>query len=137
MIFDQQTMFSDAQAITGDAVSTNTVDLGPINAGIVRDIGNGKPIPIRVQVVDDFDKLTSLNVSLQVDDNDAFSSPKTVWTSGEIALASLKAGYAFTIDYVPRGTDERYLRLSYDVTGTDPDNGAITAGITMGNPSHG
>ena len=29
MIFDKQNLFSDAQAITADAASTNVIDLGP------------------------------------------------------------------------------------------------------------
>ena len=132
MILDNQTLFSDAQAITADAGSTNTIDLAPIASGIVRDIGAGIGIPLAIQVVEAFNNLTSLAVLVQVDDNTSFSSAKTVATTPAIALASLVAGYRFNIDYVPRGTDERYMRLYYDITGTAPTTGKITAGITMG-----
>ena len=136
MILDNQTLFSDRQALTATAASTNTIDLSPIGPGIVRDIGPGNPIPITVQVVTAFTGLTSLAVTLQVDDNPTFSSPKNVISSGAIPLASLVAGYQFNMDYIPRGTDERYMRLNYTVVGTGTA-GAVTAGVTMGNQTNG
>lgn len=136
MIFDQQTLLSDAQAITATAVSTNTIDLGPIKAGLVRDIGKGKAIPLLIQVVETFNTLTSLTFALQVDDADTFGSPKTVWSS-TVVLADLKAGKVIVPEFVTRGTDERFMRLNYTVTGTNPTLGKITAGVTMGNQSNG
>ena len=136
MILCQQTLLSDAQAIVATAVSTNTIDLGPIRAGIVRDIGKGVPIPLLVQVVEGFNNLTSLGIALQVDDNSAFSSPKTVWSQAPV-LADLKAGYMVVPEFIPRGTNEQFLRLNYTVTGTAPTLGKITAGVTMGNQSNG
>lgn len=137
MIFDQQTLLSDAQAITATAVSANVIDLGPIKTGIVRDIGKGQPIPLRVQVVETFNTLTSLTFALQVDDNEAFGSPKTVWTSPAVVLADLKAGKVIVPEYIPRGTDERYMRLSYTVAGTNPTLGKVTAGVVLGAQSNG
>lgn len=136
MIFDQQTLLSDAQAITATAASTNVIDLGPIKAGIVRDIGKGKQIPLRVQVVETFNNLTSLTIALQVDDSAAFGSPKTVWSQTPV-LADLKAGYVVVPEFITRGTDEQFMRLNYTVTGTAPTLGKITAGVTMGNQSNG
>lgn len=136
MIFDQQNLLSNAQAITATAASTNTIDLGPIATGMVRDIGKGKGIPLRIQVVEDFNNLTSLAVALQTDDNTGFASPKTVWTQS-LVLADLKAGRVVIPEWVTRGTDERYMRLNYTVTGTAPTTGKITAGVTMGNQSNG
>lgn len=129
MILDNQTLLSNAQAITADAGSTNQIDLSPRGAGIVRDIGPGKPIPLLIQVVEQFNNLTSLVVSIQVDEDSAFGTPKTVAQSQAIPLASLVPGYAFNLDYVPRGTDERYMRVYYDITGTAPTTGKITAGV--------
>lgn len=136
MIFDQQSILSDAQAITATAASTNVIDLGPIATGIVRDIGKGTQTPLLIQVVESFNNLTSLTVALQTDDNEAFSSAKTVW-SEVIVLASLTAGFVAIPEFIPRGTNERYMRLNYTVTGTAPTTGKITAGITMGNQSNG
>ncbi|RJT42004.1 hypothetical protein D3227_04820 [Mesorhizobium waimense] len=136
MIFDQQTLLSDAQAITATAASTNIIDLGPINAGFARDIGKGKPIPLRVQVVEAFNNLTSLAVALQTDDNAGFASAKTVWTT-TVVLADLILGKVIIPEFIPRGTDERYMRLNYTVTGTAPTLGKITAGAVMGSQSNG
>lgn len=134
MILDNQTLFSDQQAITVTAASTNVIDLSPIAGGLARDIGPGKPIPVLVQVTEDFDAAgaATLTVSLQVDDNSSFSSPKTVISTAAIALADLKAGYQVNLDYVPRGTNERYMRLNYAV-GTGPMTaGKVHAGILWG-----
>src|SRR3546814_6230595 len=128
MIMDNTLVFSDGQAITADAGSTNVIDLGatgtPYGAAsaLVRDIGKGGcNISLYVGVVEAFNTLTSLQISLQVDDNAAFSSAKTVAQSAAIPLADLTLGAEIAFpDYVPEGTDERYMRLYYDVTGTAP-----------------
>lgn len=128
-ILDQQTLFSDAQAITADAASTNVIDLGPIMS--TRDIGPGKAIPVLIQVVEAFAGLTSLNVAIQVCAAEGFGSGvKTVAKSAEILLADLKVGYEIPLSWIPKGTDLRYMRLYYDVTGTGTA-GKITAGITL------
>lgn len=139
MIVDNTLVFSDGQAITADAGSTNVVDIGAAgtpyghSAAVARDIGKATDIPIWVSVTESFTNLTSLTISLQTDDNAAFSSAKTVATSAAIPLASLVAGYKFTWPAtLPEGTDERYLRLYYDVTGTAPDAGKIFAAIVAG-----
>lgn len=136
MIFDQQTLLSDQQAITASAASTNILDLGPIASGIVRDIGKGKQIPLLIQVTEAFNNLTSLKFELQVDDNSGFSSATTVWSS-TLLLADLKAGKVVIPEFIPRGTNEKFGRLYYTVTGTAPTAGKITAGVTMGNQSNG
>jgi hypothetical protein len=134
MIFDRQSLLSDAQAITATARSTNNVALTPRANGIVRDIGKGKPIPFLIQVVETFNNLTSLTIALQVDHDIAFGSPKTVW-SQVVVLADLVAGKVIIPEYIPRGADEDYLSINYTVTGTAPTLGKITAGVTMGNQS--
>jgi hypothetical protein len=134
MIFDNTLLFSDAQAITADAASTNIVDLG--NTGtpyggrkLVADIGKGIKIPLFAFVTASFNNLTSLAISIQCDDNEAFSSPKEVGTR-TYALAFLTAGRELPFpEELMEGIDERYVRLFYDVTGTAPTTGAITAGV--------
>lgn len=138
MIFDAQSLFSDAQAITGDAPSTNTIDLGvpgtPKHAKgpITQDIGKAHAIPLRIQVVEGFNNLTSLNIEMETDSDVAFGSAKTV-TTISVPLADLEAGYVAPMVYVPRGVDARYVRLNYDVVGTAPTTGKITAGLVFGN----
>lgn len=137
MLFDLQSMFSDAQAITGDAVSENVIDLGPVDtpkhaAGpITRDLGKGRHIPVVIQVVEDFDALTSLTVAVEVDDAENFATAETV-ASVTVLLADLVAGKRIPPMYIPEGVNKRYVRLNYDVTGTDPTTGKITAGLVFG-----
>lgn len=149
MIFDRTTRLSNDQAITATAASTNVLDTGKIGtphgdlAALKTNLGLSQCIPFLIQVTENFaaEGAATLTVALQVDDNEAFSSPKTVWTSPAYALAVLKAGANLgVVNYVPSGTpglgpDERYLRLNYTV-GTGPMTaGKITAGVVAAIPT--
>jgi len=140
MIFDMTNLFSDRQEVTTTAVSTNTIDLGvsqtPINgiAPLKRDLGAGCAVPLVVQVVADFAGLTDLTVELQVSDAPD-SGFTTVASSATVAAADLVAGRSFEPQYIPQGTDKRYVRLNYVVTGT-ATAGAIVAGITTGHQTN-
>jgi len=143
MIMDRTLLFSDRQAITATAASTNVVDLGAAgtvygaSAPMVRDVGHGTNIPMVVTVTETFNNLTSLAIALQVDDNAGFASPRTVSTHTHL-LADLAANGKYLLpDSLPAGTNERYVRLLYTVTGTAPTLGRITAGVTAGNQSNG
>lgn len=137
MIFDSTNLFSDAQAVTVTAASTNVIDLGatdiPKHAAnaITRDMGKGRPIDLRIQVVESFAALTSLKVSVQTDTVEGFGSAVTILESPAVALASLVAGYVFPIQWVPRGSVGRYLRLNYTVAGVAATAGKITAGMVF------
>lgn len=138
MIFDAQTRFSNAQAVTASAASTNVIDL--MAAGIPygndvalsRDLGIFD-IPLRIQVTTAFATLTSLKVAVQTDDNSSFSSATTVLETEAIAAAALVAGYQFNIDKFPLKTSERYVRLYFTVAGSDATAGKITAGVVAAN----
>ena len=138
MIFDTESMFSDAQAVTATAASTNIIDLGapqtPMHAqaAITQDVGRGTAAPIRIQVVEAFNTLTSLKIDIEVDNDVNFGSAKVV-ASVTVLLADLVAGYVAPMAYLPRGADGRYIRLNYTVAGTDPTEGKITAGWVFGN----
>lgn len=135
MILDSTGVFSDSQAITASAASTNIVDLGATGtvpyagSALVRDIGKGRPLPLRIQVTEAFNNLTSLAINLESDDNTGFSSPKVCATQ-TINLAGLTLGAVFEVlAYVPVGTNERYLRLNYTVAGTAPTLGRVTGAL--------
>jgi hypothetical protein len=136
MILDRQTLFSDRQLVTATAGSVDQIDLSPRGSGVIRDIGAGGAVPLYVQVVESFNNLTSLTISVQVDEDSAFGSPTTVAVSPAIPLAQLVAGFSFPqlVDNVPRGTNERYMRLLYTIAGTAPTTGRITAGISLTGP---
>ena len=126
MYQDKQGEFSAAQAITGDAVSTNVVDTGAVGPG---DNEAGE-YDVVVQVIQAFNTLTSLTVSLQTATDAAFTTPVTLKSETK-ALAALTAGARFMgLNDVPDGA-LRFLRLNYDVTGTDPTEGTITARVTV------
>ena len=126
MIIDKENLFSENQAITGSAVSTNLVDLGP------GDKGPGEELNLFVQVTEAFNNLTDLTVEVQTDDDAAFPAPVVVARSPAVAAAALTAGAEITgIRALPQGL-KRYLRLNYVVTGTNPTTGKVTAGLTLG-----
>lgn len=141
MILSQQAIFSDDQAITGTALSTNVIDLGvagtPYGAGapLNNDKGKGTPVPILIQVTEDFNTLTTLTVTIEVAAVAAMTS-STVLVTQVIALADLVAGKQTFVQCLPNGVDQRYLAVRYTVGGSNPSAGAITAGISMGNQTN-
>jgi len=140
MILSAQQLFSDDQAITATALSTNVIDTGvrgtPYDAAAALngDIGKGNPIPILIQVTEAFNTLTSLTVTLET--GDVAGTLGTVLNTESILLADLVAGKQTFMQYVPNGAEGRYLGVRYTVVGTDPTEGQITAGISMGNQTN-
>tara|TARA_R110000737_G_scaffold103999_2_gene137172 strand:+ start:1064 stop:1495 length:432 start_codon:yes stop_codon:yes gene_type:complete len=135
MILSVQQLFSNDQAITATAVSTNVIDLGvsatPYGAAAAlnHDIGKGTAVPILIQVTEAFDNLTSLAIAIEVGST---TSLGTVLSTQTILLADLVAGKQTAVAVLPRGADVRYLGVRYTVAGTAPSAGKITAGVTMG-----
>lgn len=142
MIFSQQQIFSDAQAVTVTAISENVIDLGvratPYDAAapLNGDKGPGNKIPLLMQVVEDFATLTSLTITVETSENADLSSSTVVYSTGAIAAADLVAGYQAAVDVLPNKVTGRYLGIRYTVTGTTATAGAVTAGITMGNQTN-
>ncbi len=142
MIFDRTLLFSNAQAITADAASTDSIDLGATGtvmfaaSPLVRDIGRGACVPLLIQVVEAFNNLTDMRVIVQVDDNTGFTTPKNV-IEAAIPLAQLTAGRTFPILAIPPGANERYMRIFYDITGTAPTLGKVTAGVVAAIQTNG
>jgi hypothetical protein len=138
MILDNTLLFSDQQAITATAVSTNVIDWGAGSvifgdaAVIPRNLGTGFKLPLLMQVTEAFATLTSLTITLQTDDNSGFSSQATRWTSQAIPVASLVLGVTLALDCLLPTTPERYMRLNYTVGGSNATAGKITAGIVGG-----
>lgn len=137
MLYDSTLMFSDDQAITASAVSTNVLDFGAVDtpkhaaAALARDMGKGNEAEIRIQVTEDFATLTSLTVKLQGSVDEAFSSPVDLQTTVAVAAADLVAGKVFSIDDFEIGSTYRYYRLSYVVAGSDATAGKVHAGIVF------
>jgi hypothetical protein len=116
MIIDSRLNVSRMQALTGTSAvaSTDTIDLGStrlIGPGeamwwvIVARVGLGGTTP-------------TMTISIQTDDNSAFSSAATLDTAPTLAAAAFATGQKIILP-MP-WTNERHLRLSYTMGGTSP-----------------
>jgi hypothetical protein len=136
MILDLNLLFCENQAITGDAISTNVIRLQDAGtphgdaAPLIRNLGAGEHIPLLIQVTEDFNTLTSLEITLETSDSADLSSSTVMAASGAIPLAKLLAGFrpAFT-RVLPDGENQDYLGLRFNVTGSNPTTGKITAAL--------
>lgn len=129
MILDKLLMFSEAQAVTASAASTDVIDLGPID-GTRRDIGVGYPLELFVNVNTTAAAAGAATVNIQLQTSPDNSTWTTLTSSGDLALSALTAGKRVMSQKVPQGV-QRYLRVNY-VVGTGPlTAGAFTAGINL------
>lgn len=125
MILDKLLLLSDAQAITADAVSTNTYDTGA--AG--NDVTEGEPLAvvITVDVAADFTTGNeTYNFQVIQDDDEALGSPLVI-ASRAILASALTAGSRHVIPIPPGSKTLRYLGVNYDVDGTSPTITVTTA----------
>ena len=123
MLLDSQNLFSNAQAITGSAVSENVVVM------CEGEVAFGTPKPLLIQVVEDFAGATSLTVEIETAPSADFAE-KVVLASATLKASELVAGAQFPINYLPKG-NKGYMRLAYSVEGT-ATSGKITAGLVAG-----
>jgi hypothetical protein len=130
MMLDAQNLFSDAQAVTADAVGTNVIDLG-----VDRSIGTGEPMCVLFTVDVAADQTTGdedYTFDVEYASNAAQSTGRQligrrVFESGTPTAPAqdadlLVAGFKFYIPIPPASLSqsERYLGVRYDVTGTTP-----------------
>ena len=123
MILDKQSMFSEDQAITASAASTNVLDLGGPDSGRA-------DLEIFLKVSEAFNNLTSLTIKAQTDSAEGFGTVEDLPVSQTILLAALTLNSEHFKVKVPQGC-KRYMRLYYTVTGTSPSTGKITAGLVL------
>lgn len=128
MILDAQNLFSDAQAITATAVSTNSIDLG-MTSGY--DLGAGEDLYVHLNVdvaFTDSGSDSTVTVTLVTDDNAALSSPTAVQTLGTFpALSAVGAKIVACIQ--PGLSFERYVGLNYTLANGNLTTGSITAAL--------
>jgi hypothetical protein len=127
MIIDKQNTLSDGQAITATAVSTNVLDLGNTSRS-----DEGAPVTLLAQVEAAFTAAgaATLTVTLETDDNEAFSSATVLLSTGAIPKATLVRGYQIPISFLPANC-ERYVRLNYTVATGPMTAGMMNAGIVL------
>lgn len=127
MILDAHNLFSDAQAVTATANSTNVID-----SSVARDLGAGEEIYLVVMVdvaMTDSGSDSTVAVTLVTDDNASLSSKTTVQTIGTFAATSA-AGSRFIAKLQPSALYERYIGVTYTVAGGDLSTGSFTAFLT-------
>jgi len=116
MILDAQLLFSDAQALTATAVSTNVVDFSAD-----RDPGVGEEMAVVIQLdvaADAGNSDETYVAAIQTDDNESFSSAATV---ASITITRGDAAGTRYVSLLPKSTlVERYIRISYTLGGTTP-----------------
>lgn len=130
MIKDKQLCFSEAQAITTTARSTNVIDM----VATANDLGVGEDLYIVITVDTSFTAAgaATLTITIETDDNAAFSSAAVLQTTQAIGKASLTAGMEPFYICVPVGhivSWERYLSLNYTVATGPMTAGALSACI--------
>jgi hypothetical protein len=127
MYVDAQTLYSDSQAITASAASTNLVD-----HEISRDLGTGQDVYL-VAVVDvaftDAGSDSTVQVDLQSDNDVAFGSVDNTQTIGTFAATSA-VGTTLIAKLQPGQVDSRYTRINYTVANGNLTTGSITAFLT-------
>lgn len=139
MITDAQLTFSDAQAVTATAGSTNVIDTGPLFSGnLGRNLGVGERMFVAVTVdvaMSDAGSDSTITVTLETDDNAAFSSAATVGTLGVFSALSAVGTAIFA--GLPPGNAvpyERYIRLMYTAANGNLTTGSFTASIVKDAP---
>jgi hypothetical protein len=116
MILDSQALFSDSQAITVTANSSNVID----NLATSTVPGTpGSPISVFAQVMQAFSGGTSLQISVvSADDAALTTNAVTHFTTAVIPVASLTAGLFALATRLPPQKMRKYLGLKYTVVGT-------------------
>ena len=115
MFIEAQHLFSDSQALTVTAASTNLIDL---KATTTR-LGVGEPmcVVISCEVAMGGTSPTMI-ATLQSDDSSGFGSAATVVVSP--TFSSFAAGAKYVLPIPPGTATEQYIRLNYTMGGTSP-----------------
>ena len=115
MFVDSLLQLCEDQAVTADAVSENTIDLG--NVTPKRKLGDGEPMGVVVSITAIGTNTGSAKLTAVVSAAAALTSPLIV---GEIDLATadIAAGKSYVIALSRGIAWLRYFGLHFDITGT-------------------
>jgi hypothetical protein len=116
MRIDAQNEFSDAQAVTVTALSTNVIDLGQVQPKIM----GGEDLYVEVNVGTTFAGGTSLRAVLWTDNTTTATSGADIISGDVLTVASNLLDAGVTVLRVSlKGLDlQRYIVLQYVVVGT-------------------
>ncbi len=130
MFLDKQLQFSDSQALTATALSTNVIDLS-----VARSIGTGEPVAVVISVEVAADQTTgdedyTFDVEFASDPGITTARKligRRIYESGTPTAPAedadlLVAGYNIVIPLPPvsAASDERYIAVRYTLAGTTP-----------------
>lgn len=131
MILDNNLEFADALAVTCNTTNNilgDVVDLGATPT--LRDIGNGNPLYLVIQVTSDFTGAGNVTFDLCSDSTENLATSKTThWSSGAIAYTTWVAGYTKIVALPIEATYERYLGL-WETASGNCTGGNINAFLT-------
>lgn len=135
MILDALCEFSDAQAVTATAISTNVMDLGPVTDNVLRDIGSGEDVYLVITTntaITDASSDATLTATLESDSTvNLATSPTVHFSTGALAFATYApAGSIVAAVKLPRGNYEQYLGVRYTVAAGPFTAGALDAFLT-------
>jgi hypothetical protein len=144
MYVDAQNLFSDAQAVTSTAVSTNVIDLigntaylnngGSTFPNLTKNLGVGEDLYLVIQTqttCTDSGSDATVTFSLESDDNTGLSSATVHYTTGALAFAAYAtAGTTVVATKLPSGSYQRYLGVRYTVASGPLTAGAFDAFLT-------
>jgi hypothetical protein len=132
MILDVQAEFSDSQAVTATALSTNVYDQFPLTKTLTRDLGAGADsyIVLQVDTAATAAGAATVTVTLESADNPGMTGSTVHATLGPFTIAQMAAGQTLGTLPLPYGAYKRYVALRYNV-GTGPlTAGAFSAFVT-------
>lgn len=126
MILDAHNQFSDAQAVTIPANSTNVIDLGL--AGQNLGVGEDIYLVVSVQTTLVGAGITTL-VEFITDDNAPLATPVVLATLGTFAALAV-AGSRFVIKLPISSLYQRYIGVLFTTSGAGLTGGAFDAFLT-------
>lgn len=138
MLLDNRLMFSDGQALTATAVSTNVINLRSVTTASAvnanpREVGAGEQIYWVTSLdvaADGTSADETYTATLQTDDNEAFSSATTV---DVITIVRGSAAGTRYIRSLPSNGIEQFLRVNYTLGGTTPSV-TVVSGLSLDAP---
>ena len=142
MILDLQTMFSGTVAVDGTKTAQGPITATQISANVL-DLRNaalpalveegihGADVWLEVRVVQAFNNLTTLTITLESDVAATLASAPVVHATVAVALAALTANTVVARLLLPSADYKRYLGLRFTVTGTAPSTGTLLANIAL------
>lgn len=104
MYLDKEAMFSEAQTVAAGP-SDNVMDVS-----VARDLGTGENLYIGVVAKEDL--VGTLVVTLEVSDDEAFTTPVVAQTIGTFEAAAV-AGSRLFARLQPIAVDKQFVRLAY------------------------